>query len=197
MLSIDVDTAALARQKDTFGATDKQFDTARLRTLRKTQRFIETAIKREASKELNIPQKSIADRFFTNKLNPGDEELTVWVGVWAVDPFSIGRPTQSRAGVRAGRRSYPGAFLAEIYSAQQKVWIRLHSPYYSPELYPTKKRPGNRGGQQSGRFPVVRAAVPIDAVVARVLSREADSFARQFETIFIRELNYEVNVKGQ
>ena len=197
MFYFGANSEGLRRQKELFGATDKQFNIVRVRSLRKMQKVIETSIKREASKELRIPQKAIADRFFTNKLNPGDDELTVWVGTWDVDPFSIGTPTQNTAGVRVGRRSYPGAFLAPIYSSQEKVWIRLHSRHYSPALYPTKKRPGNRGGQQSGRFPVVRAAVSIDGVVERVLSREGDSFAQQFETTFIRELNYEVNIKGQ
>ena len=66
--------------------------------------------------------------------------------------------------------------MAKIYTGTEKVWIRLHSPHYTPDLYPTKHRPGDRGlAGYNGRFPVVRAAVPIDGVISDVVELEGDA----------------------
>jgi hypothetical protein len=80
------------------------------------------------------------------------------------------------------------------------VWIRLRSKHYSPELYPTKRRPGDRGlGDQGlrGRFPVVRAAVPIDEVLERVVDRDGDAISEEFLKVLTQELNYYTNIRGK
>lgn len=198
ILQLDLDMTIIDEMIDIAGATDRQLDRARARALRKMKTTVETRVKREAARKLNIPQKGIADRFFSKALQPGDDELKLWIGTWDVDPFSIGAPQQSPFGVRVGRRSYPGAFLAKIYSNKEKVWIRLHSKHYSNELYPTRYRPGDRGlATLRGRFPVVRAAVPIDDIIRDVLDKQSGFFTEQFQAILQRELNYEVNLKGK
>lgn len=202
MFEVTVDDSALQQFAGIAEATDKQMEAARTSALRKMRKKVETLVIRAAAQKLRIPQKALKDRFFSNNIEPGDDELNVWIGTWAISPFSIGSvsaygvPGKS-GGVRAGRRNYPGAFLASIYTGETKVWIRLHSKNYSPELYPTQYRPGDRGlGELRGRFPVIRAAVPIDAVMREVLERDGDEIAREFEKIFARELNYQVNVRG-
>lgn len=198
MLQLDLDMTAIEEMIDLVGATDSQLNRARARALRKIKTTVETRVKREAAKKLNIPQRAIDDRFFSDNIAPGDDEMTLWIGTWAVDPFSIGSPVQSAIGVKVGRRSYPGAFLAKIYSSKEKVWIRLHSKHYSADLYPTRYRPGDQGlAPLRGRFPVVRAAVPIDGIIGDILDKEGGFFANQFAAIFERELNYEVTLKGK
>lgn len=198
MLEINVNNDFLEQQKDIYGATEKQFDTARFRALRKIQKRIETDLKRQAAHKLRLPQKAIGKRFFSNRITPGDDELQVWIGTWNISPYGIGTPRQLGSGVRVGQRSFPGAFLGKIYSSTEKVWIRLHSQHYSPDLYPTKYRPGDRGvSELRGRFPVVRAAVPIDGVMQDLIDTLGDDYAKEFETIFIREMNYETQLKGQ
>lgn len=196
MVRLEFDNSLLEKGANLVNATEQQIETARASALRKMRKRIETQIKRRAAKKLRIPQKAIADRFFSDKVEPGDDELKVWIGTWAVSPFSLGSPAQTARGVKAGRRSYQGAFLGEVYTSETKVWIRLRSPHYSPELYPTRTRPGDRGMSRGGRFPVVRAAVPIDAVIGEIVTNEGDEIAAEFEKVFLQELNYQVNVKG-
>lgn len=202
MLRLTIDQDLLDRRIDLTGATDLQIEAARTSALRKMRKRIETHIRQRAAKSLRIPQKAIGNRFFSNALNPRDEELKVWIGTWSVSPHSIGSPSVYgvpgiSGGVRVGSRLYPGAFPAKIYSTEEKVWIRLHSKHFSPEIYPTAYRPGDRGWtSHRGRFPVVRAAVPIDAVIRDVISQDGEILAREFEKVFLQELNYQVNVKG-
>lgn len=196
MLTINVDTAKLDRAAAVVIATEEQMKEAIYCALKETQKSIETDLRQQASKKLRIPQKALGKRFFTRNLAPGDEELRVWVGTWNISPYSIGAPTQDASGVKAGRHSYPGAFLSMIYSGTEKVWIRLYSKHYSKDLYPTNYRPGNRGIDQINRFPVVRAAVPIDAVLEKLLDQRKDQYARTFEEIYLREMNNVTTIEG-
>lgn len=186
-----------AKRPDLATATRKQVDYARATTLRKLRKKIETFVKRRVSAKERIPQRALGDRVFSNKVQPGDDELKVWIGTWNISPFSIGKPVQTITGVTAGKRRYPGAFLAQVYTGETKVWIRLHSPHYSKELYPTNYRPGDRGWSAlRGRFPVVRAAIPIDATVKTVMEQNQKYFEREFEKIFTHELHYQVNIRS-
>jgi len=203
MLDARIDQASLREVVRMFGSTPDQVQLARASALRKMRKRIETAVKRQAAKELRMPQKALGNRFFSNKIAKGDDVLKVWIGTQPVSPFDIGsvRPygkSWKTGGIKAGRRTYRGAFLASIYTGQQKVWIRLHSKHYSPELYPTKKRSGDRGWSElRGRFPVVRAAVPVDAVLEQVVERDGEDILREFEKVFLQELNYYTNVRGK
>ncbi len=197
MLAIAINQELLDRRADIAGATDRQIEAARTSALRKMRKRIETTVKRRVATRERIPQRALEGRFFSNNVQPGDDELQVWIGTWSISPFAIGNPVQNARGVRAARKSYPGAFIASIYGGVNKVWIRLYSKHYDPNLYPTKYRPGDRGlGSNTGRFPVVRAAIPIDDTVKTVLEMESESIARDFEKVFLAELNYQVNVKG-
>jgi hypothetical protein len=205
MIDVQVDQAAMERAIQMFGSTANQVELARASALRKMRRRVETAIKREAAKDLRIPQKALGGRFFSNTIKKGDDVLKVWIGTQPLSPFDVGAvrlygvPGKT-GGVKAGRRTYRGAFLASIYTGREKVWIRLHSRHYSPELYPTKRRPGDRGLGDAGlrgRFPVVRAAVPIDEVLERVVERDGEDILADFVKVFTQELNYYTNVRGK
>jgi hypothetical protein len=87
--------------------------------------------------------------------------------------------------------------MAKIYTSRDHVWIRVHSPHYSADLYPTRYRPGDRGlGELAGRFPVVRAAVPIDDTIRSVVGDMEKDFSADFEKTFFGELNYFANIRG-
>ncbi|KJR97209.1 MAG: hypothetical protein VR65_25005 [Desulfobulbaceae bacterium BRH_c16a] len=199
-----VDPAALDSIISQLPGTEKQVVLARGSALRKTGAWLKTQVKRGVAKELNITQKSIESRFHFNKMDPESDTLKVWIGTSSVSPFAVGNPTilgspSKPTGIRVRSHSYPGAFIARIYSEQKKVWIRLHSTHYSPELYPVGKSGVSGAGSfpgSKGRFPVVQVTIPIDDTVKRVLETLEEDLGRKYEEIFARELNYQVNVKG-
>lgn len=197
MLRVAIDSALLKQVPAAMEATSTQVYAARTRALIKLRTHVETVLKREAAKKLNLPQRAIGNRFFSNSITAQDDVLRVWFGEWAISPYAIGTPVQNSRGVRVGRRSYRGAFMGSVYTNQQKVWIRLHSRHFSRDLYPTNYRPGDRGrAGNRGRFPVVRAAVPVEGVMEEIVEVHEDGFADFFEKTFLRELNYQANVKG-
>ena len=48
---------------------------------------------------------------------------------------------------------------------------------------------------EDGRFPVIRAAVPIDAILERVVADYEPSMLDDYERIFIQDLNYFTNIR--
>jgi len=199
MVDIQIDQSALKEVIQRFQSTPEQMEMARASALRKMRTRIETPIKREAAKALRIPQKALKPRFYSSKVKRGDDELKVWIGTQPMSPFQIGnvRPygkPGKTGGVKAGRRTYRGAFLASIYAGRQKVWIRLSSKHYQPDLYPTSK---GGSSSRSERFPVIRAAVVIDEVMEQVVERDGNEILSQFERVFLQELNYYTNVRGK
>ena len=201
-LQLKVDKTAFDQIAGASQATEQQVTQAVTNSLRKLGKHIATIVKRETAKEARVPQKALGRRIYASPVNAGDSKMTVWVGTYAIEAVNVGTPTVYGApgksgGVKVGRMKYPGAFIAQIYTADKKVWIRKGSKHFSSDLYPTKRRGGSRlSAGLSGRFPVVRAAIPVDAIVERVFSENSAEFGDFFSKTFARELNFQVNVKG-
>jgi hypothetical protein len=199
-----VDHAALENIINSFDATEKQIEAAGKSALHKTGSWLKTRIKKGAAQKLNITQKSIENRFWFKKMEPGSAELILTVGTEPVLPFSVGNPSimgssAKPTGIKVRSHRFPGAFISQIYSKNKNVWIRLHSTHYSPELYPSgsgeSKGIGSFPGSE-GRFPVVKVGIPIDDIVQEVVESLEDDLGKKYEEILTRELNYQVNVKG-
>lgn len=198
MIKIEVDDSAMESEIASFGATVRQVEAARLRTLRKTAQWLGKQIVREVARKERMPLLALHGRVFVSKIANGATEADVFIGTMPVDATRIGRAVQAASGAKVGRHAYPGAFLGRIYSGKEKVWIRLGSKHYDPARYPTQHRKGDRSGGDRGlmgRFPVVKAAVPIDGIVDDVVERIGTDVQHRFLTTFRHELNYEVNVK--
>lgn len=198
-LNVEYDQARIAALAAGLVAMPRQLEFARARALRKTGNYVRTQIKKEAAKLLRIPQKSMAKRFYLDRVRPGDVESTLWIGTWNIDPHSLGAVSSTIKGrvITAGNKKYRGAFYEQIYSNKFKIWIRKRSKHYSPELYPVSRRK-NQGSvppELRHRFPVVRAAVPIDGVLQKVVRRDEKEIAARFQKTLLQEINYEVNVR--
>ncbi len=198
MIRIDIEESAIDAEVARFTATVEQAETARLRALRKTAKWMSKKVIQAVAKKERMPQRALHNRVFVSKIGRGATEADVFIGTMPVDATRIGRPVQTGSGVKVGRQSHPGAFVGRIYTGKEKVWIRLGSKYYDPARYPTRHRKGDRfGGNPSllGRFPVVKAAVPINDTVEEVVEMfEADVPAEFFKHLR-HELNYEANVR--
>ena len=202
-LELKVDKAAFDQMEGAAQATEQQVAQAVTNSLRKLSKHISTIVKRETAKEARVPQKALGRRIYASPVNQGDSKMTVWVGTYPIDAFNVGAPVgygvpRKSGGVKVGRMRYPGAFIAQIYTADKKVWIRKGSKHFSSDLYPTKKRGGSRlSAGLTGRFPVVRAAILVDDIVEGVFTKNSAEFESFFAKTFSRELNFQVNIKGK
>lgn len=202
-LELKVDKAAFDQMEGAAQATEQQVAQAVTNSLRKLSKHISTIVKRDTAKEARVPQKALGRRIYASPVNQGDSKLTVWVGTYPIDAFNAGTPVgygvpRKSGGVKVGRMRYPGAFIAQIYTADKKVWIRKGSKHFSSDLYPKKKRGGSRlSAGLSGRFPVVRAAILVEDIVELVFAKNSAEFESFFTKTFSRELNFQVNIKGK
>ena len=200
MLQIDIDEKDLERAVDMFGALERQIVRARISSFRRTRQHIETTIKKYVAEEERIPRRAMAHRFYAEKISPKDEVLTLWVGANPIDPMKIGKVAAygipgKTGGVRVGRRTYGGAFLAKVYGNKAGIWIRLKSKRYDRDLYPASSRAIERGG--GGRFPVVKPIIRINKHVKQVIASNEAHFAEVFLKNFKQNLHYQVNVRGE
>ncbi len=200
MIKIEISDDDVERQAAEFVTLmAKDVEKARARALRKTSKWFGGVILRAVAKKERMPLRALQNRVFVHAVKPGASSAFVFIGTAPVDATRIGSPVQNRQGVRLGRQSFRGAFLGRIYSGKTKVWIRQGSKFYDPARYPTRHRAGDRGASSDpglmGRFPVVRAAVPINETVYEAADRLAGEVGARFMTDFRHELNYEANVR--
>lgn len=201
-LDIQFDAAKAEAALQGLFPSVEQLQRARARALRKAGKHMSVEIKRSAAKKLRVPQKSIADRFYLSKVDQNSDAVNLWIGAWGISPYSLATPVQTETGVMVPAspgRSYPGAFLAAIYSGKEQIWIRKKSKHYSPALYPVvgKKHAGSVPSELRHRFPVVRAAIPFDDAVLASMHRDVlKGIEEFFQKTLLAEINYEVAVKG-
>jgi hypothetical protein len=166
----------------------------------KTQTSVRAQVIRGLAKEHGLPRKVIAGSnalsarvggfrvsgLFGTKSDPGrvrrgkvktqgiDAEARLWIGTLPIPVEALGTPVQTRSGVTVGGKSFPGAFLATMPNMSR------------PRVFERKGR---------SRLPIRRVTFPLTA--SDKVLREAERFAgERLQTVFVRELNYEVNIRG-
>ncbi|MGI9276863.1 MAG: hypothetical protein ACR2PT_18705 [Endozoicomonas sp.] len=87
------------------------------RSLRKLSRFAERRTLRELARQQGITQKLLKElgRVKVSLYKPGERgtdgySLVVWVGAWDIPAHYLGKPVQTKSGVRTGKRFWEGAF---------------------------------------------------------------------------------------
>lgn len=189
-----------------LGGTEAQIRKALASTAEKVQTWLSARLARALAGEMDMNVGAIKGRIKKSAVLRTGKIVTanIWIGVKPIEAQRAGRPRQLQAGAKARRRFFEGAFVAAIYTSEEKIWVRLGSRHYDPETYPTarKHRPGDRFApykkkdnshlRDSGRFPVVMARIPIAEEMAAVLPRYQQPTARRFEEVFEHELKYAV-----
>lgn len=179
----------------------QQVAVARTRAIRETLKSVRTKIKKEAAKVLKVPQKALTPRMFISKLKNGEAKGKLWAGTWYISPYAIGKPSQGKTGVTGVRgRRYRGAFLKKIYGGQENIWIRRSSKRFDANLYPGRR---GKAGSNSlpaglrGRFPVVKAAIPIEEAMGKTFDRNENEIRQDFYRKLRREINYALHIEGK
>ncbi len=198
-LNFDEDTADLTEHL--HGVADK-VEKAVNRAVKKTARWLRTHSMRDLSKELNIKQAPLKNRFIvgTDPKKPG--EAKVWIGLLAIAAHDIGQASQNQAGVRVGKHQFDGAFNKAVYGSEEKVYIRARRNRIMQHGVVRENRT-RRGGRydhgfmkdNSGRFPVQVVGIEIQEQADRVIQRYESRVNQRYREILEHELNFALELE--
>lgn len=176
-----------------FGITEKRSIAAVRRALDKTATWLKKEASKGIARETQIPIKVLRKRLLSYRTSPKLMRSKVFFGLRLIDAEHMGAPRRQKAGVKAGKHFFPGAFLGSVYSPTEKIWIRKTSKHYDPNLYPhsTDARSNTEFlDQEGGRFPLVKARIKTD---------EAESifveWVAKAEGYLARLINKELNLE--
>lgn len=184
MIDLTASAPGLALMVDAAGRAGNHARQAATAALRKLRTHVLAVTKREAAREADVPQRTVATRWISDQ--PGPNGLRVWVGASPVPLEKLGTPRQTRTGVRVGRRNLPGAFLATMPSGHKGIYIRRSSSRFDPTLY---KTPRSNPARPYSRLPVAKAlGVPLMEPVERSFAGKAREFEEFFRRHFFAQL---------
>jgi len=151
-----------------FQLLPARIDRARRRTLRKATRQARRELIERLATAHGIPQKALKDRRRV-QISTTKEGL-IWIGYAPIAAIHLGKPVQTRTGVRVRQRVYPGAFVATMASGHTGVFQR----------------------KGVARFPIIELQEPLPrsvSVVAAVRLSLAERLPGWFEAELRRELD--------
>lgn len=178
MSDITISLEGLESVLASFAALPEQAARAERRAVNKVTKFVARGAKREVAKSMGVAQKILDDRIRSfNYGHRGIASGLVWFGLnpMAVTKQRFGSLTQTRIGAKAGRLSFPGAFVAEMKNGHVGVFRR-------------------RGKK---RLPLDAERITLDTTAHRaILAAWAARAGERMTAVLSQELNYEVNVRG-
>ncbi len=183
-IDLDIHADRLSQLQVDLQATDTEVRQALRSALGKMARWMRTQSARGLSKELDLQQKAIRKRLksFRARIKGKNVEVKIWYGLDPID-YSDLNPRQTRAGISAGKRRVPGAFIAPALSGSQKVFKR--------EGPKRRMSRGRYSGQM--RQPIEKQVVEISDQAGVWIEDEmlgSQQFDERFLTIFERELEW-------
>lgn len=153
---------------------------ALIRAVRRVTRSASSQAARDVAKRSKVPVRALREssRVFTRlPANTQRDQVSgsVWLGQLPLPARYIGALSQTPTGARAGRYRFEGAFVAQMKksSGLRSVFRRV----------------------RKSRLPIRQEAVDLTVVEPVMRQIERASRAR-LRDVLIRELNFELNVKG-
>lgn len=157
-----------------YRALPRQIDAAKRRAVSKVTRAIPGAAARMLAPVLGVAQKHIRGRLAAKVTNG---EGVAWFGLnpLGVTQRGFGNLRQDKAGARAGRLAFKGAFVATMPSGHVAVFRR----------------------KGAARLPIATETIPMDTPATRaIVVAQARLAKERLAKVFGQELNYETRVKG-
>jgi hypothetical protein len=174
---IEFDAREFATVDKALRERPEQAERALVRTINKTLNWARTQGLRALARAHDIPIKALRSRrrgrvFRVSRV--GLANGAVWFGTLPVRAAYVGTPRQTRLGARAGRHSFPGAFVARMPSGHIGIFKRA----------------------DRSRLPIIEQVVELAQADTALDGLQRDLPGR-LVTTFNQEFNYEVNVRGQ
>ena len=126
-LDMRVDSARREALLRRSGLAQEAINRAMRRAVAKTARWAKAQAARAIRADEGIAYRAIRRRLRDFAHSPERMALKVWLGLWRMAAYSLGRADETDTGVSVGRRRYPGAFLATLESGHKGVFRRRGS----------------------------------------------------------------------
>jgi hypothetical protein len=171
MLAVDItlDDNAWRHQ---LHITERQLQTAAIRALNKTARWLRTHVASDTATPLNIPVGLVKAGLVSMRARQSQPIAGVALkkSGATIKASKLGSPQQTQRGVRTGRKHWGKAFVGtQHHSGRQAVFRR-------------------RG---KARLPIRELSIAVTGIMSDVMERLAEGEAmRQFNKIFEHELRY-------
>ncbi len=193
-LSLDDVLQSVIRQ---FDAAPRQTNKAIQRSLRKLSRYAERQVLRTLARQTGVTQKLFKSmgRIKVSLLHPGergndDYVLVIWVGLADIPAHYLGKPFQSRTGVRTGRWQWPGAFTFQPANSSHPM-VFQRAPHWRH-----KKQLSRRSGQLIWMgLPIEKQGLPITSKAQAAIEQLIPELLQRFQTLMQQELNYAFNIE--
>ncbi|MTI13008.1 hypothetical protein [Sansalvadorimonas verongulae] len=166
-------------------------DTAIRRAMTKLSRFAERQVLRALSRSTSISQKKIKElgRVRVSLHRPGQKsdqyELVIWVGLADIPAHYLGRPIQTKSGVRTGRYRWYGAFVFQPVNARNKMVFQR-----TPEWKHKKQVSLKSGRTMWMGLPIEKVSLPIANSARQAVEQLQPKLLERFTTLMQQELNY-------
>lgn len=156
------------------------------RAMNEAIRWGRTQVRRDVSREAQIPQKLLSGRIFLNQANRRQMRASLWTGLNPIRAIDAGKARQTRTGVRVGRHQFPGAFLATMPEGHEGVFLREGA-----------KRPMSKGRYVGKmRQPIVEQTISLSPSPGTV-ERIEQGLLTQFNQRAERLLGWEMEKAGK
>jgi hypothetical protein len=171
MLAVDL-TLDEQAWSEALHTTERQLQTAAIRALNKTARWLRTHVASDTANKLNIPVGLVKTGLVSIRARPNQPVAGIALkkSGAVIKASRLGSPQQTQRGVRTGRKHWDKAFVGtQHHSGRQAVFRR-------------------RG---KARLPIRELSIAVTGVMSDVMEQLVDGAAmRQFNKIFEHELRY-------
>lgn len=173
MIAVRVSADELYAVQRTLNATNAQIDRAAVRSVNKTLSWIGSQGRRDLSAKHDLPLKTLRGRVRLGKARGGDPSGSAWFGVRPIKAVHAGRPLQSIGGAKVRGHFFPGSFVARMPTGHLGIFKR-------------------RG---PARLPIDEQMIYLHESQS-ILDGIAQHAPDRLRSIYVQELNYELNVRG-
>ncbi len=177
---------------ESFQQAPEKVDLATRRALKKLSRFAERRTLRALARQQGITQKQLKElgRVKVSLLNPGERgsdgyRLVIWIGASDLPAHYLGKPRQTKSGVKTGKHFWKGAFLMQPVNAPRPMVFRRKDDWQH-----RYQRSRKSGRMMWMGLPLDKQALPMLQNAIQVLEKLKPLLLERFATLMRQELNF-------
>ena len=177
----------------TFSDSPQLVGKALTRALRKLSRFAERQTLRDLARQQGITQKQLKElgrvRVTLNRNN--GYQLVIWIGALDIAAHYLGKPVQTKTGVRTGQHFWQNAFVMQPVNASRAMVFKRTKNWQHQY-----RRSARSGRMMWMGLPLAKQGAPLYDSASKVIAALEPQLMERFTTLLQQELNYVFNIES-